>query len=120
MLDQQLVAYLRKMEVGNRVHPHALPEGYVLPAVVYQLTDVRHRLLHDGTRLSTGSIRLSIWAETYTEAVHLTGQIGQRMLAWRFSGGQVASQSLEEIVYEPGLNIYRSTVVFAVVYQEVV
>lgn len=120
MLDQQLISYLRKVSplTGERVYPLVLPEPYVLPAIVYQRTNTQQRRLHDGTSMSTSSIRLDLWTATYAEAVQVAGRLKAMMLAWQSSAGQTSRLEGENTEYEPGVSLYRTGLVFQVSHRE--
>lgn len=120
MIDQYLITYLRKISplVGERVYPLVLPENYVLPAIVYQRTTTQRKRLHDGTSVSSSTIRLDLWAMTYAEAVQIASDIKLRVLAWQSFAGQTGRMTSETTEYEPGINLYRTEMAFQIFHKE--
>ena len=111
MIDQLLITYLRKISPNTMVYTLVLPENYTLPAIVYQRTNIQEVRLHDGTSVSNSSIQLDIWTATYADAVQISSIVKPRMLQWQ-TLGQISRMDSENTTFEPGLNIFRTSLSF--------
>ena len=111
MIDQLFITYLRKMSPNAMVYTLVLPENYTLPAIVYHRTNIQQSRLHDGTGVSNSSIKLDIWTATYAEAVQISSIVKPRMLQWQ-TLGQISRMDSENTTFEPGLNIFRTSLTF--------
>ena len=111
MIDQLFITSLRKISPSAMVYTLVLPENYTLPAIVYHRTNIQQSRLHDGTSVSNSSIRLDIWTTTYAEAVQISGIVRPMMLQWQ-ALGQISRMDSENTTFEPGLNIFRTSLTF--------
>jgi len=111
MIDQLFITSLRKISPSAMVYTLVLPENYTLPAIVYHRTNIQQSRLHDGTSVSNSSIRLDIWTTTYAEAVQISGIVRPMMLQWQ-TLGQISRMDSENTTFEPGLNIFRTSLTF--------
>lgn len=118
MLDQSLITYLQKT-TGLQVHRLVLPEGYTLPAVVYQRNTRMLRTSHDGRRSGMSTVTLAVWAVTFAAAADAVETISQKMMDWQTSAGQTVRQESSAVDYDPGVNFFRGALTFQVFFEEV-
>lgn len=103
--ETEIVDYLGG-ELGQDPFPDSLPEGAVLPAVVYQRIDTQRVRSHDGTSLVGPLFQFSCWASTPLQARALARQVVQ---AWEARMG-FALVTDDRDVPEPNPKLFRRVV----------
>jgi hypothetical protein len=124
-LGDGLFAYLSAtLSVGDRVYPLTLPQGAVLPAVVYQLVGGEgplhsHGDAHDGSRPAASSyqrsrVQLGCWADSARAAEVLAAEVEVAVDAFTGTWGAVpvASALVDLSVddWRPDVGKYRRIV----------
>jgi hypothetical protein len=124
-LGDGLFAYLSAtLSVGDRVYPLTLPQGAVLPAVVYRLVGGEgplhsHSDAHDGTGPAGSShqrsrVQLGCWADSAREAELLTAEVERAVDGFTGTWGAVSvASALVELAlddYRPDVGRYRRIV----------
>ena len=124
-LGDGLFAYLSAtLSVGDRVYPLTLPQGAVLPAVVYQLVGGEgplhsHGDAHDGTAPAGSSyqrsrVQLGCWADRARAAEVLAAEVERAVDGFTGSWGAVPiASALVDISlddYRPDVGKYRRIV----------
>lgn len=117
MLDRALIIYLGRA-TGLPVHHVVLPEGYVLPAVVYRRTARAVRTSHDGRQSGQSTVTLAVWALTSAAAQAAADSIAEKMQGWQSHLGQFIRQESYAVEYEPAVNLFVGTVVFQIFHKE--
>jgi hypothetical protein len=124
-LGDGLFAYLAaRLSVGDRVYPLTLPQGAVLPAVVYQLVGGEgplhsHADAHDGTGPAGSSyqrsrVQLGCWADSARGAELLAAEVERAVDGFTGTWGAVpiasalVDTSLDD--YRPDVGRYRRIV----------
>ena len=125
MLGDGLFAYLSAtLSVGDRVYPLTLPQGAVLPAVVYQLVGGEgplhsHGDAHDGTGPAASSyqrsrVQLGCWADSAREAEVLAAEVERAVDGFTGSWGDLPIASVLVDVslddHRPDVGRYRRIV----------
>jgi hypothetical protein len=124
-LGDGLFAYLSAtLSVGDRVYPLTLPQGAVLPAVVYQLVGGEgplhsHGDAHDGTTPPTSSyqrsrVQLGCWADSARGTELLAAEVERAVDGFSGTWGAVpVALALVELAlddYRPDVGSFRRIV----------
>lgn len=111
MFEEQVVAYFSRRMPELKFFPLVLPQDFVLPAAVYQVTSTGMRT-HDGAILTTVRLRVDVWAATYIDAARTLDGVTAAMWGWSPAGYCLTRHETEAVAYETTANLYRGTTVF--------
>jgi hypothetical protein len=122
-IEEALVVFLRGLgHVGDRVYPMRLPQGSILPAIVFQGISHTREDSHSGPSLPHPRIQLNCWAETYGGAKNLSRQVRVALDGYRgtWSGVEIQRVKVANMLddQEEELSRYRVIIDIIVWYRE--
>lgn len=110
--------------VGTRVYPLHLPQGVTYPAITFQkISDVTEGNLSSVSRIRQARIQFDTWATTAIQAARLAEYIREQFDGFQgtVEGVHIATGLIgsESDLYEDGVEKYRVTADYQIVYYSV-
>ena len=109
--------------VGSRIYPLRLPEGYALPALVYQVVASTEDAAHDAPAgIVSVRLQLDAWGSRYGDVKAVRAAVRQALLGHCGAMGGLAyvavpAVELELDLFEEETGLYRASMEYRVWYR---